>query len=131
MPNKILVILSFIVMLASPALANSVAQSQRMLNQLGYNAGPVDGAYGGKTRTALEKFYADNASSYDGKLDANEVVDLTAAMDAAGLVSYQVAKVNEFNGKHFAPEFKVKEKYALPLKSMTSEGFGVTGPNKY
>ena len=45
----------------------------------------VDGAYGGKTRGALEKFYADNGSLYDGKLDANEVADLTAAMDAAGL----------------------------------------------
>lgn len=72
-------------MLASPVLANSVAQSQRMLNQLGYNAGPVDGAYGGKTRGALEKFYADNGSLYDGKLDANEVADLTMAMDAAGI----------------------------------------------
>ena len=35
--------------------ANSVAQSQRMLNQLGYNAGPVDGAYGGKTKRAHHK----------------------------------------------------------------------------
>ena len=85
MPKKILVILPFIVMLASPVLANSVAQSQRMLNQLGYNAGPVDGAYGGKTRGALEKFYADNGSLYDGKLDANEVADLTAAMSRAGI----------------------------------------------
>ena len=85
MPKKILVILPFVVMLASPVLANSVAKSQRMLNQLGYNAGPIDGAYGGKTRGALEKFYADNGSLYDGKLDANEVADLTAAMGAAGL----------------------------------------------
>ncbi|MDC1263353.1 peptidoglycan-binding protein [Planktomarina temperata] len=85
MPKNILVTLPFIVMLASPVLANSVAKSQRMLNQLGYNAGPIDGAYGGKTRGALEKFYADNGSLYDGKLDANEVADLTAAMGAAGL----------------------------------------------
>jgi len=79
MPKKILVTLPFIVMLASPVLANSVAKSQRMLNQLGYNAGPVDGAYGGKTRGALEKFYADNGSLYDGKLDANEIVDLRSS----------------------------------------------------
>ena len=85
MLKKIFVILPFIVVLSSPALANSVAQSQRMLNQLGYNAGPIDGAYGGKTRGALEKFYADNGSLYDGKLDANEVADLTSAMDVAGL----------------------------------------------
>ena len=131
MSKKIFIILPFIVMLASPALANAVAQSQRMLNQLGYNAGPVDGAYGGKTRGALEKFYADNGSLYDGKLDANEVADLTVAMDAAGLESYQVSKVNEFNGQHFAAEFKVNGKYALPLKSMTSVRYGATGPDKH
>jgi peptidoglycan hydrolase-like protein with peptidoglycan-binding domain len=85
MLKKIFVILPFIVVLSSPALANSVAQSQRMLNQLGYNSGPVDGAYGKKTRSALEIFYSENGGSYDGKLDANEVADLTAAMDAAGL----------------------------------------------
>lgn len=111
--------------------AGNVDQSQRMLNQLGYNAGPVDGAYGGKTRGALEKFYADNGSLYDGKLDANEVADLTAAMDAAGLATYQVSKVNEFNGQHFAAEFKVKGKYALPLKSMTSVKNGITGPENH
>ena len=85
MPKKILVILPFIVMLASPVLANSVAKSQRMLNQLGYNAGPVDGAYGGKTKRALEAFYAKSGGSYDGKLDMNEVADLTEAIDVAGL----------------------------------------------
>ena len=37
--------------------ADSVAQSQSILNHLGYNAGPIDGAYGKKTRRALEKFY--------------------------------------------------------------------------
>ena len=99
MLKKIFVILPFIVVLSSPALANSVAQSQRMLNQLGYNAGAVDGAYGGKTKRALEKFYADNGSSYDGKLDANEVADLTAAMDAAGIdIRIQTGAEIESNG---------------------------------
>ena len=35
--------------------AGNIDQSQRMLNQLGYNAGPIDGAYGGKTRGALRE----------------------------------------------------------------------------
>ena len=61
-------------------LADTVAQSQRMLNQLGYNAGPVDGAYGGKTKRALEAFYAKSGGSFDGKVDANEVADLRAAL---------------------------------------------------
>lgn len=65
--------------------AGTVDASQRMLNNLGYNAGPVDGAYGGKTRRALEAFYADNGSKFDGKLDANEVADLSQAMSRAGI----------------------------------------------
>ena len=130
MPKKIFIILPFIVMLASPALANAVAQSQRMLNKLGYNAGPVDGAYGGKTRGALEKFYADNGSSYDGKLDANEVVDLTAAMDAAGhdlgnkdsvggqmsgAGTVTVSKMAFPAGRYYDPKFKVNGKYTMPM----------------
>ena len=79
------ILASSVAIIGSQAFAGPVNDAQRMLNQLGYNAGPVDGAYGGKTRTALEEFYADNGSSYDGKLDANEVSDLTTAMEAAGV----------------------------------------------
>ena len=79
------ILASTVAMMGCQVTAGAVDSSQRMLNQLGYNAGPVDGAYGKKTRGALEKFYADNGSSYDGKLDANEVADLTKAMDAAGI----------------------------------------------
>lgn len=70
---------------ASQTFAGTVDNAQRMLNQLGYNAGAVDGAYGKKTRGALEAFYADNGGSYDGKLDANEVADLQAAMADRGI----------------------------------------------
>ena len=84
--KKLLSIITILSLLIPHAVfADTVAQSQRMLNQLGYNAGPVDGAYGGKTKRALEAFYAKSGGSYDGKLDTNEVADLTAAMDVAGL----------------------------------------------
>ena len=44
--KKLLSTLTILSLLINHAVfANSVAQSQRMLNQLGYNAGPVDGAY--------------------------------------------------------------------------------------
>ena len=43
-----------------------------MLNQLSYNAGSADGAYGKKTREALEKFYRD--------IDDNEISDLKSAL---------------------------------------------------
>jgi len=68
-------------------MSNDVVKTQKMLNQLGYNAGPVDGAYGGKTKRALEAFYAKSGGSFDGKLDANEVADLTSAMSRAGIDS--------------------------------------------
>ena len=76
--KKLLSTLTILSLLIPHAVfADSVAQSQRMLNQFGYNAGPVDGAYGGKTKRALEAFYAKSGGPYDGKLDANEVADLT------------------------------------------------------
>ena len=52
---------------------NSVRDVQSWLLKLGYNPGPVDGAYGSKTARALSKFYMDRGSKYDGILDDNEV----------------------------------------------------------
>ena len=80
-----LIIFTLLHFIATGTFSGTVDDAQRMLNQLGYNAGPVDGAYGGKTRRALETFYADNGSKFDGKLDANEVADLTQAMSRAGI----------------------------------------------
>ena len=68
---------------ANQSLANSVSEVQQMLNQLGYNAGAVDGSYGSKTQRALEAFYSDNGSLYDGKLDENEIADLRLAGNKA------------------------------------------------
>ena len=89
--KKLLSIITILTILIPHAVfADTVAQSQRMLNQLGYNAGPVDGAYGGKTKRALEAFYAKSGGSYDGKLDTNEVIDLRNA----------VKEIKTNNGKH-------------------------------
>jgi peptidoglycan hydrolase-like protein with peptidoglycan-binding domain len=78
-----------IVLLSSPVSADTLtADVQRMLNKLGYKAGSIDGAYGKKTKGALEAFYSDNGTSYDDKLDANELADLTKAMSAAGRFQY-------------------------------------------
>lgn len=65
-----------LVIFSTTLLAGTVDDAQRMLNQLGYNAGAVDGAYGRKTKSALEKFYSSIGSEYDGILDANEIADL-------------------------------------------------------
>ena len=79
--------LAIIVFTASALSAGVVDDAQRMLNRLGYNAGPVDGAYGNKTRSALEKFYANQGDKFDGKLDNNELVDLQNALSEKGLTS--------------------------------------------
>ena len=81
MKKSLSIFITLTMLITHAVFADTVAQSQRMLNQLGYNAGPVDGAYGGKTKRALEKFYTALGSIYDGKLDANEFIDLNAAME--------------------------------------------------
>ena len=80
--NKTIAVLSMTVALTGQAHANQVYDVQSMLQQLGYNIGVVDGAYGRKTKGALEKFYAQSGGSFDGKLDANEVADLTVALSS-------------------------------------------------
>ena len=74
---RILVSLVFI-MYATTSHANIVEQAQRLLTQLGYNVGVVDGLYGGKTERALTDFYNTQGAKYDGKLDQNEITDLLA-----------------------------------------------------
>jgi len=86
-------IFSFLFFTATVSFAGTVDTAQRMLNQLGYNAGPVDGAYGGKTRAALEKFYAQSGSKFDGNLDANEIADLRKALQESP-VKFIPAEIN-------------------------------------
>lgn len=114
----------------STSFAGTVDTAQRLLNQLGYNAGAFDGAYGKKTRGALEAFYADNGGSFDGKLDANEVADLKAATISAGLDvgdknsvggrmpgagTVAVPKMAFPAGRYYDPKFKVNGKYTVPM----------------
>ena len=66
----------------SIAQAGVVDESQKLLNQLGYNAGSVDGVYGGKTERALIQFYKDRSGKFDGKLSSNELTDLYSAAAA-------------------------------------------------
>ena len=80
----ICVALLFVCGLPNPIQASIVSDVQDKLNQLGYNAGSVDGAYGETTRRALEEFYKDNGSVYDGELDSNEVNDLQSALGNMG-----------------------------------------------
>ena len=53
--------------------SQDVYASQKMLNSLGYNAGPIDGIVGSKTTSAMKNYYADKGMTFDGTIDGNEV----------------------------------------------------------
>ena len=73
--NNALKLLSVILLcsLGTKTFADDVWIAQRLLTQLGYSPGPADGLYGRKTRAALDAFYKDQGSIFDGKLDQNEI----------------------------------------------------------
>ena len=52
---------TFLIVTASPALANDTKLIQFYLNKLGYSVGPVDGIAGRKTRRAIEDFYKEQS----------------------------------------------------------------------
>ena len=78
-------ILSFVILMIASSntylQANTLTtQIQIMLNELNFNAGPEDGIYGNKTKTALESFYQKNKKTFDGKLSQNEFDDILSEM---------------------------------------------------
>ena len=73
-----MLILSTLIIQSLPVAANDVSRTQKLLIELGYNPGPIDGSYGGKTRLALENYYDDQSKTFDGKFDLNEIIDLIA-----------------------------------------------------
>ena len=71
-----------------------VIASQKMLNKLGYKAGPTDGVPGNLTTSAIEKFYADIGKTYDGTIDANEVTDLQQVVTEMPALDFEAQKKN-------------------------------------
>ena len=59
--------------LAKPVIANDILTAQRLLTELGYAPGSIDGAYGGKTKKAFIKLYTDQNMTFDGIVDKNEL----------------------------------------------------------
>ena len=114
---------SLILLSVSEAYSGTVDTAQRLLNQLGYNAGAVDGLYGGKTRRALEAFYAQNGGSYDGKLDANEVADLQAAMSERGIKYYVPLNSTELKQSVIAnPDFTLRNQMEMGSSPFDNHG---------
>lgn len=51
---------------ADRTVSTAISDIQQALNQLGYDAGPVDGLMGPRTKTAIQKFQADSNLPVDG-----------------------------------------------------------------
>ena len=60
---------------------NDIMKAQNILTELGYEPGPVDGVWGGKTKKALNNFYQERNKKFDGILDLNEMSDLEVAFN--------------------------------------------------
>ena len=105
---------------SNPVNANDVLEAQKMLTKLGYAPGPIDGAYGGKTKRALDEYYKDKNKKFDGKLDKNEIVDLTASIKLIKTSQQKLKKSRHIQharyAKHIATPFrdlKVSENFTL------------------
>ena len=70
----------YVFSISAAAADTTVVQAQSLLNQLGYNAGSVDGIYGRNTKNALERFFKAQNSTYDGSLDEAEISALRDAL---------------------------------------------------
>ena len=118
---RILVILFFgLISFNDPVMANNVLEAQKMLTKLGYAPGPIDGAYGGKTKRALDEYYQAKNKKFDGKLDKNEIVDLTASIKLIKTSQQKLKKSRHIQharyAKHIATPFrdlKVSEDFNL------------------
>jgi hypothetical protein len=105
---------------SSPINANNVLEAQKMLTKLGHAPGPIDGSFGDKTKSALENYYAAKNKKFDGKLDKNEIVDLTASIKLIKTSQRKLKKSRHVQharySKHIATPFrdlKVSENFTL------------------
>lgn len=113
---KIIPAVFFLIVIGSSTIASPISEAQQMLNQLSYNAGSADGAYGKKTRKALEKFYRDIGGIFDGKLDDNEISDLKSALQGtSGMFEAQLL-LQRFSYVQNPPSGVWSNKYKTGLK---------------
>ena len=116
--QKLLATTVFTVAVGSMSFASQdVMASQKMLNQLGYSAGTVDGIAGNNTNTAITEFYADAGKIFDGNIDANEVQDLKQVVATKSFSVEDTAKQLKISLSGWYIDETTKEnqgKYYLP-----------------
>ena len=82
--KKIVPLFCFLLLaLSAPALANDVRTAQQLLTELGYDPGPVDGNYSGRTEQAIINFYTKKNKKFDGELSTNEIKDLESSLSVS------------------------------------------------
>ena len=84
------------------AATKIIQEVQTWLTQLGYEPGPIDGSYGGRTKQALDAFYKSKGRTFDGDLSANELQDLQAAVKAPALPEKNDEVLEAASGSGFA-----------------------------
>lgn len=66
--------------------SQNVKEAQRLLKELGYDPGPVDGQYGPKTNAAVKAFQRDERIYQDGVIDQNLLELLQVEMDIKNIL---------------------------------------------
>ena len=76
----------------SPKYARAdVSEAQKLLNQIGYNAGPVDGAYGQRTRQALIAYQRSEGLPVNGEISSQLLTRLRQSqVPTATVINEQV-----------------------------------------
>lgn len=65
--------------------AGTVLELQRELNQLGFDAGPIDGVMGARTRTAIQGYQRDHDLLVDGHPTSSLLSHVRATAQTGGL----------------------------------------------
>ena len=104
-----------------------VYEIQSLLSNLGYSVGIIDGAYGSKTRTALENFYKDNNKEFDGEVSTNELSDLRK-LDKVSATSQANKNQSSLTQRHRSQKInintdhKVSEVALIDAKDINNDG---------
>ena len=91
-----------------------ILRAQQMLNDLGFDAGPADGIWGGKTSAALQSFYQNSTTrEFDGELSRNELEHLAEALGVVlpGLVGEFSSTPATISTDIFVPDARVVSRY--------------------
>ena len=90
---------------------STVLKTQKSLQELGYNPGPIDGIWGRKTQKALIKFQKDHSLSTTGKLDAitKEKLGLIPLEKSLPKQSTPVIAVQESIREALEPTWEIKK----------------------